>query len=281
MCLKDDRLTPPAYLVASRQGIFLVRHDGGRLLVKAKFFGIVCVGQKVFAFHHKSPEAKEGDLTGRIVRFGWERGKLVKEATLVSGLDRNCHQLDHFDGGFFLVDTLDQSIREYDSDWALTAVHRILARADREGPDHAHINSIMGDGETVRVMLHNTQRAMPSEIVEYDRRFRERRRILLPIDACHDIETLPDGRLVTCLSPLGAVHVLGGQTRKIDRFFTRGLVVSPDEIVVGSSLYGRRLDRTKLPGFVTFLDHDFRRTARVALPAAPTQIRRLWYDPGA
>jgi hypothetical protein len=30
-----------------------------------------------------------------------------------------------------------------------------------------------------------------------------------------------------------------------------------------------------LPGFVTFLDRSYRRIARLRLPAAPTQIRRL------
>jgi hypothetical protein len=57
-------------------------------------------------------------------------------------------------------------------------------------------------------------------------------------------------------------------------------VVSEDEIAVGSSLYGRRMGRALLPGFVTFLDRDFRRTGRLDLPAAPTQMRALDFDPG-
>ena len=273
------RLTLPAYLVASRQGIFLVRRDHWRQLVAGGFFGIVCVGEDVFAFRHDLPHA--GALTGRIVRFAWERGELVEQAVLVSGLDRHCHQLDHFDGAFFLVDTHDQSIREYDLAWAPAGVHQILPPADPDGPDHAHVNSIMGDAETVRVMLHNKQRGMPSEIVEYDRMFRERRRMLLPCSSCHDIASLPDGRLLTCLSPRGVIRVLPGKGYKIDDYLTRGLAVSPDEIAVGSSLYGPRRTRAQLPGFVTFLDHDFRRTGRISVPAAPTQIRRLWFDPEA
>ena len=59
------------------------------------------------------------------------------------------------------------------------------------------------------------------------------------------------------------------------QFIRLALAVGPDEIAVGSSLYGKRLTRDLLPGFVTFLDRSYRRIARLHLPAAPTQIRRL------
>jgi hypothetical protein len=261
------------YLVASRQGIFKTHHSEWKVVAKGAFFGIVLRGGDVYAFRHR--EEPQDDLSGEIVRWRWCNDRLVDEEIIISGLDRRCHQLDFFDGSFFLVDTADQSVREYDGAWKQLAVHQILPPADCYGPDHAHLNSITGTATTIWVMLHNSKRDRPSELLELDRQFRERRRIELPCTGCHDIVVLPDGNLLTCLSPLGQITVVGGDPVQIDRLWTRGLVVGSEEIVVGSSYFGRRLARTLLPGFVTFLSPSYERIARLHLPAAPTQIRRV------
>jgi hypothetical protein len=78
-----------------------------------------------------------------------------------------------------------------------------------------------------------------------------------------------------CESHQGRLSCDDGSSYQIDNLLTRGLAVGPEEIAVGSSLYGKRLTRDLLPGFVTFLDRSYRRVGRLHLPAAPTQIRRL------
>ncbi|HEX8620956.1 MAG TPA: hypothetical protein VF718_03225 [Allosphingosinicella sp.] len=265
------------YLVASRQGLYAVRRDGWRRLVEGRFFGIVCRGEQVFAFRHGAP-GREAD-SGCVVRFEWRSGELRQGDIVVEGLDHNCHQLDFFDHAFFVVDTLNQRILEYDESWRPVAAHQILPAAERGGPGHGHLNSIAGSAEAVFVMLHNEARGRPSEIVLLDRAFRERGRTTLPCSGCHDIVALEDGSLLTCLSPRGEIGVAGGEAVAIDNCWTRGLVVGPEEIVVGSSLFGKRMGRALLPGFVTFLDRGYRRTARLYLPAAPTQIRAVGFDP--
>ncbi|HEX8124409.1 MAG TPA: hypothetical protein VF548_02385 [Allosphingosinicella sp.] len=265
-----------AYLVASRQGLYCATRGACRKLVDGAFFGIACVGGDVFAFRHDPRAGEAPELGGRIVHYGWQGEELRDCGVVADGLDHNCHQLDHFDDAFFLVDTLNQQILEYRSDWTPVGAHRILPPAPRGGPGHAHMNSIAGTADTVWVMLHNKDRAKRSEIVEMDRAFRQRSRTELPCSGCHDIVPLPDGRLLACLSPLGEIAFVPGETHKIDGLWTRGLVVSAEEIVVGSSTYGKRVARTLLPGFLTFLDPgDYRRLARLYLPAAPTQIRRV------
>ena len=263
-----------AYLLASREGLHAVSRDGSRLLAEGRFFGVVCRGDTVFAFQNLAPDREsDSETSGAIVGFTRDGDRLGGRRVLVEGLDHNCHQIDHFDGAFFVVDTFFQRILEYDEDWRPVASHQLLPPAGRSGPGHAHVNSIAGGGETVRVLLHNGPRALPSEIVEYDRAFRERGRIVLPSPGCHDIATLPDGRLLTCLSGEGEIAIVGGERFAIDQHMTRGLVVGAREIAVGSSLFGARVQRAILPGFVTFLDHDFRQTGRVYVPAAPTQMR--------
>jgi hypothetical protein len=264
------------YLVASRQGLYCATREKCTPLVDGAFFGIACVGDDVFAFRHDPQPSEAEPLSGRIVHYRWRDGALLERGVVADGLDHNCHQLDFFDDAFFLVDTVNQRVLEYRSDWTPAAEHRILPPAPRGGPGYAHLNSIAGTAETVWLMLHNKKRGRPSEIIELDRDFRERSRIALPCSGCHDIAVLPDGRLLTCLSPRGEIAVFPGESRKIDDLWTRGLVASPDEIVVGSSLYGNRVERILLPGFLTFLDPlEYRRTGRLYLPAAPTQIRRV------
>jgi hypothetical protein len=262
------------YVVASRQGLYAVRRDGWRQLVTGHFFGIVCVGEELYAFRH-GPSPQDDPNSGCIVHYAWRGGALVETGIAVEGLDHNCHQIDFFDGAFFIVDTFNQSILEYDAGWRPRARHQILPPAPRDSPEHAHINSIAGSADTVWVMLHNFQRGRSSEIVEFDRGFRERSRISLPCHGCHDILPLADGRLLTCLSPRGEIQAGSDEVHRIDGLWTRGLAAGPDEIAVGSSLFGKRMGRALLPGFVTFLDPAYQRVGRVYLPAAPTQIRRL------
>lgn len=269
----------PAYLVASRQGLYFVNRHGWRQCAEGLFFGIACVGDRVFAFRHGRPDEGAAANSGCIVSFQWSSGRLHEGEILVQGLDHNCHQLAFFDGCFFVVDTLNQRILEYDSNWRALAAHQILPPAPRDGPDHAHLNSIAGTSDRVWVMLHNKPRGLPSEILELDRGFCERSRTILPCHGCHDIVPLDDGRLLTCLSPRGEIAALPDPALPIDQCWTRGLAVGPDEIAVGSSLFGRRIVRALLPGFVTFLDRSYRRTARFYLPAGPTQIQRIEFDP--
>ena len=266
----------PQYLLASRQGLYQVSRAGARLLKPGRFFGIVVQAGAVFAFVDRAPDGVSDEHSGCIVRFGrQDDGELGEPQVLVEDLDHNCHQIGFFDGAFFVVDTLHQAIAEYDPDWRPVARHQILPEAGRNGPDHAHINSIAGDARTVRLLLHNGPRGRPSEIVEYDRTFRERARRILPCEGCHDIVPLEDGRILTCLSPRGEIMLDDGQTFAIDEYWTRGLVVTSGEIAVGSSLYGARVLRAILPGFVTFLDREFRQVHRIYVPAAPTQLRAL------
>jgi hypothetical protein len=86
---------------------------------------------------------------------------------------------------------------------------------------------------------------------------------------------LEDGSLLYCDSIAGSLATHGGASTKIDSMMTRGLAVGRTEIAVGSSLFAERIGRRSVPGFVTFLDRQYNQLARLELPAAPTQIRRL------
>jgi hypothetical protein len=264
------------YIMASRQGLYVVHREECRRVADGYFFGVTVKGDEIYCFKTASRDAAAADANvGCVVRYEYRNSTLSEPEVVISGLHHNCHQVDFFDGAFFVVDTANNRILEFDSDWTLKKKHQIFPPAPRMGALHAHINSFFGHGDSIFVMFHNGGRGMPSEIVEFDRDFTERRRVVLPSTGCHDIVRLEDGHLLYCESFKGRIARDDGAAFDIDALYTRGLAVGPDEIAVGSSLYGERLARQLLPGFVTFLDRSFQRVGRLFVSAAPTQIRRL------
>jgi len=266
----------PDYIVASREGLYIVNHKRWRRVADGYFFGVAVKGAFVYCFKTVAlSDASANVSSGSIVRYEHRGGELTGPELLVGGLDYNCHQIDFSSGAFYVVDTHNQCIVEFDQLWQNAKHHQILPPAPPRSPEHAHMNSILGIDDSIFVMFHNLSRERHSEIVEFDRGFRERRRVLLYSAGCHDITRLEDGRFLYCDSFNGTLARDDGMTIKIDDLFTRGLAVGEDEIAVGSSLFGRRIARALLPGYVTFLDRAYDRIARLYVPAAPTQIRRL------
>lgn len=267
----------PDYIVASREGLYVVNHVGWRCVADGCFFGVTVQGAHVYCFKTVPHEnAASEPRAGQIVRYRRSAaGSFSGPEVLVTGLDHNCHQIDFFDGSFYVVDTRGQSLIELDDNWRCVDVHQILPPAEEGSAGYAHLNSFLGCDDVIYVMLHNFRRGLPSEIIEFDRRYRVRRTITLSLSACHDIVRLENGQFLFCESHQGRLSCDDGSSYQIDNLLTRGLAVGADEIAVGSSLYGKRLARDLLPGFVTFLDRSYRRIGRLHLPAAPTQIRRL------
>lgn len=264
------------YIMASREGLYIIHREACRRIADGYFFGVTVKGDEIYCFKTVSlEEAATATNSGCIVRYEYRNGMLSRPEVVIAGLHHNCHQVDFFDGAFFVVDTGNNRILEFGSDWTLKKEHQILPPAPRKGVLHAHINSLLGHGDSIFVMFHNGGRRMPSEIVEFGRDFTERRRVVLSSTGCHDIVRLEDGHLLYCESFKGRIARDDGTVFAIDGLYTRGLAVGPDEIAVGSSLYGERLTRELLPGFVTFLDRSFCRVGRLFVSAAPTQIRRL------
>jgi hypothetical protein len=265
----------PDYIMAAREGLFIVNRTQWQHVADGHFFGVTVKGGGIYCFENRGDVRGEEAHLGRIVRYEYKRRRVEHPVILTDRLPYNCHQVDFFHDAFYVVDTDNQRVLEFDAQWGAPKIHQILPPGARDEPGHAHINSFLGLGDTVYLMFHNGQRGISSEIVEFDRDFRERGRVALPSAGCHDIIRLEDGGFIFCESYKGQVARVDGAAFKIDELYTRGLSVGADEIAVGSSLYGARIKRTLLPGFVTFLDRSWKRVARLYVPAAPTQIRRL------
>ena len=264
-----------SHVVASRDGLFLASRHGFAKVAEGLFFGVTVRGPDIFAFEAgDSPWVQPG--TGRIVRFAREDTGLGERETVATGLDNGCHQIAFVEDRLLVVDTYNQRLIAFDPGWQPTFHHPIApARYGEWGRGYVHMNALLARGDSFYLLLHKGGKIGPSEILETDPAFRERRRIILSGYQCHDIALLENGELLSCNSAEGSLIDLRGEVVKIDNLLTRGLSVGVDEIAVGSSLLGARPHRNLIPGFVTFLDRDYRRLARLHMPAAPTQICRL------
>lgn len=267
----------PEFIVASREGLYVANRAKWRQLADGHFFGVALKGSEIYCFQHSSRrKSRLGDTGGAIVRFTIEDGQLSMPDLVATGFDSDCHQIEFYNDSFYLVDTRNQRILEFDDIWRPTATHQILPMVTEETDTcYGHINSIAGWNESIYVMLHNASRGIDSEVIVYDLSFNEVRRKQLPSAGCHDIVMLPSDEFLYCESSKGSVSRSDGMTVRIDNLFTRGLAIGRNEMAVGSSLYGARPIRKFLPGFITFLDYDFKRLGRHYFPAAPTQIRYL------
>jgi hypothetical protein len=264
------------HLVASRDGLFLVNRKNFCLVAPGLYFGLAVYDNYVVVFEAGDRPWVENKL-GRIVRFTLKDGAPVEPQVVVEGLDNGCHQIDAFDNAFFVVDTYNQQVLEFDADWTLVKAHQPIppARYGAWDQGYVHMNSLVARGDSIFLLLHRGGKGRPSEVLEVDRRFVEKRRFTLPGQQCHDLAPRENGGWLICDSAHGRLISAEGPVVQIDALYTRGLSVGADEIAVGSSLFGARGHRELIPGFVTFLDRSYQRVARLHLPAAPTQIRSL------
>lgn len=132
------------------------------------------------------------------------------------------------------------------------------------------------DGATL-VMLHNGGEgpSRPSGRAWLDDAWRVVRRETLPGYGCHDIIADQDGLLWHCGSMDGELLNSAGLRAKVSDHLTRGLAITRDSILVGTSRFAVRRARTEIGGSVLFLDRRLARVAEVEVAGAPTEIALL------
>jgi hypothetical protein len=127
---------PSNYIMASREGLYVVNRTAWRRVADGYFFGVTVRGSEIYCFKTVAKiEANLNSYSGQIVRY--ERkgdGTLGGPEILVGGLHHNCHQVDFFDGKFYVVDTGHQRILVYDEDWRCVETHQLLPEAEHRGP---------------------------------------------------------------------------------------------------------------------------------------------------
>lgn len=260
-------------LAASRQGLFAVSPHEAKLVAYGLFFGVRRFGDRLYLFETCDP-ARGRSRMGRVVSLRIDGGRLCDETVIATGLDNQCHQLTLIGERLWVVDTANQGLVGVARDGTIDTPLQPFGDP-RDG--YHHINSIAAHRDHALILLHNGAhgRGRRSELAWLDRAWRVVRREPIPGYGCHDIVADDAGTLWHCGSMDGEIINGSGVRRKVSDQLTRGLAFTPDSVLVGTSQFALREDRTTIGGSVLFLDRDFQRRAEVEVAGAPTEIALL------
>jgi len=266
------------HLVATRNGLFAIAPDRHVRVAFGGFYGLTIRGGAIYAFEACDIAAMP-TKRGRIIRLEQSGERIASGSVLATGLDNGCHQIDFLDGILHVLDTSNQRVLRFAADGApLETIHPLPPMAERNWhKGYVHINSLTRVGGRILLLLHNgvahTGRA--SEVAVFDLDWREVERWPLPGGGCHNLVVLEDGTLLSCGSMAGEIVGLDGPKVRVSEMMTRGLSIGAETIAVGAAKFTARIDRHASPGTIAFLDRDYAARATLALPGAPTEIRRL------
>ncbi|MES2441766.1 MAG: hypothetical protein V4574_02980 [Pseudomonadota bacterium] len=269
-----------SHLVATRQGLFAVEEGRPVRVAFGSFYGLTLRDGAIFAFEACDVAGMDTQL-GRVVRLEREgEGDRIASATvLAKGLDNGCHQIDFIHDRLTLLDSQNQRVLRFgEGETAWEPLHPLPPMRERAwSKGYVHINSLLEIGEHILLLLHNgaAYTGKQSEVAVLDRDWQEIARWPLPGEGCHNLVVLEDGTLISCGSMAGEIIGLDGPIVRVSEMMTRGLAVDAETIVVGAARFSSRRERGATPGTVAFLDRDYRVRSVLALPGAPTEIRRL------
>lgn len=274
--VRADRFVAFSHVVSTRQGLFIVNESKCEHLADGAYFGLSFRSGALYAFERGST-ATDASAQGRILRLqlSAEHDRVLEATQVVGNLDGGCHQIDFIGGRLHVVDTHHQRLLAFDPQWTdcrqLSPCPIVGHRKEHVG-NYVHMNTIVARRNDIWVMLHNNGKA-PSEIIRVDEQMTLLERIALPHRGCHDIVPMEDGDLLYCGSDDGVIASTGGRhAQVVPGLMTRGLSVTRQRVVVGSSVFGPRHIRSGLPGVVSFLTRELSLVAHVATPGSPTDI---------
>lgn len=237
-------------LIATPTGILLYRRGVLRRILRGRFYGISRSQDRWCAYHG----------TGQIVSFELRQDGVADLQCLVSPLHLYCHQIDFCGEFLFVVDTNHNRLirfpRQLPQDRsARHAYPNGRVWRGRRSPNYCHMNSVLSDGETTLVVLHNQtgKTGKKSELIRLDSNLNVTGRRTLNAGAAHNVVAL-DGRIGYCDSLAGEfVH---GEKRLSLGPFTRGVAITEDAIFIGGSEFGNRKQREGSAGFVYCCPRD-------------------------
>ncbi|MDF1844704.1 MAG: hypothetical protein P1U77_25085 [Rubripirellula sp.] len=261
-------------LVSTKRGFLHFVGGEIRRLLDGQFFGISAHERSWFFFQRVSR------WSGRIVQFGFEDHRAARPTQVIKRLSPGCHQIDFLGTDLYVTDTYNNRLFVYSMVGGIPK-KRVeyypggkLANG-RESSNYAHMNSIWRSGSDIYVLFHNETRktGQNSEIVRLDANHEIAERISTNASNAHNVVRVNDDFLY-CDSLNGKL-IHGDSVVYESEYFTRGLAVTPDLVLLGASEYGARETRDTLAGGVTVLDRGFNFRHFIPTPGMVQDIRAV------
>jgi hypothetical protein len=276
--LTRENIAGCTHLVATRSGLFAIDPDRHVRVAYGSFYGLTIREGAIYAFEN-CDLAGVDTVMGRLVRLDRDGDRIASATILATGLDNGCHQIDFLGETLHVLDSQNQCVLRFGADGSpLETAYPLPPMEERAwSKGYVHINSLLQVDERILLLLHNgvSHTGRLSEVAVFDLDWKEVARWPLPGGGCHNLVVLEDGTLLSCGSMAGEIIGLDGPLVKVSEMMTRGLSIGADSIVVGAAKFTARSDRHTSPGTVAFMDRGYSTRAILALPGAPTEIRRL------
>lgn len=261
-----------AYLVATNQALFLVKDRRLILLLKGNFYGIARTPNSAYVYQSTGK-------TGRLLQFQvGPRGEVSRKARIVvNELPGWCHQIDFLDDSLFLTDTPNNRILELHLPTRQWREHFPLGmlKNGMDSPNYGHMNSIYRKDGRIYVICHNqtAKTGRKSEILVLDREMKIQERLPTESSCAHNI-VFCDGQQLH-LDSLNQSLKADGSVVFSGDYFTRGLSVSDDAILVGGSTFAKREERQNKHGYLYALNRCFDLIDAFLIPGMVQEIRRM------
>ena len=194
------------------------------------------------------------------------------------GLPSGCHQIDFIDNLLYITDSYNNRIIVFDPRIGKIINNYFPAgelHNGRKSSNYVHCNSIFNDNGKFHLVFHNETKktGKKSEIVSADDDFCIISRHKTSAGNVHNIYRSNE-RTIYCNSHSGTLVVDDEEVFRC-KYFTRGLSLSKDTVVVGGSEFADRKNRETSRGAVFFLDIGYDLIFEIQMPAPVFEIRRV------
>ena len=261
------------YIIATKRGLYELKGKKVRTLLWGDFYGITIAGHTIYAL--KRIENQKS----KIIQFPYTDRKvnMGKRKLFADNLDWGCHQMDYFNNHFYVADTYNNCILKIDQGGRITQQYYPLGtlQEGRSSSNYAHINSIYANSSHIYMMCHNetTKTNKNSTILMLNEALEVIKTIETDSSNAHNV-VIFDKKIYHCDSFNSTVLKNNSIFFKTS-YFTRGLSISKDYLVVGGSEYSSRKNRQLSKGAIFFLNHSGKLLDTIVMPSMVQEIRRL------
>jgi len=259
------------FFISSPKGLFLIKNNKLIQLLKGNYFGITLRKNNVYVYNQKRG-------FGRLIKLYCKDIENIKIKIEITYLPYGCHQIDIVDDDILITNTYHNEIIFYNLEKERITKKQIIngeLNNKRKSLNYAHCNSIFSKDNSIYFMFHNetTKTNKSSQIAKYSKDFKSIEIFEIKAGNAHNIY-IKDNEFLFCNSNNNSLMIKNKEPFKCD-YFTRGLSISDDIILVGGSEISSREKRKYSSGKVFVLNNQYKKLGEFQVPAPVHDIRRL------
>jgi len=259
------------YLIATMNGLFCLKKEGLFKMLEGNFFGITYNNDSAYIFQIMK---RFGRILTCKINDGNLNGKLD---VFFNSLANLWHQIDVHEGNLYICDTYENKIIKMDIGNKRNECFYPLGKLSngRRSDNYGHMNSILVRDNDIYIVCHNEsiKTGKPSQLIKVDHDFKLCDIRELGAESAHNFVPIDNGRGLCCDSRNCRVK-LNDKVILEGEYFTRGISVTDEYIIVGGSEFSKREQRVTAKGRLYILDRNsFELIAEMEVPSIVHEVR--------